>query len=83
MNRDEKADGVDTVTNTTESEAEFDTEFVDKSTAKEAKDCKGGVESGVLLQSACVTRGNVMQCSPCCQPAWDQFYHHRRDLRGH
>lgn len=83
MNRDEKADGIDTVTYTTESETKFNTEFVDKSTAEEAKDCKGGVESRVLPLSARVTWGNAKKCSPCCQPTWDQFYHRHRDLRGH
>jgi hypothetical protein len=41
VNRDKQTDGIDTVTNTAKSERDLDTELVDESSTKEAKDCKG------------------------------------------
>jgi hypothetical protein len=48
MDRDEKRDGIDAVSKTTEGEADLNTQLVDEGSAEEGEDGEGGVKSSVL-----------------------------------
>lgn len=48
VNRDQQADGVDAISNTSKGKSDLDTQLVDDSSSKEAKNSEGTVESNVL-----------------------------------
>jgi hypothetical protein len=55
MDRDEQRDSIDTVSKTTEGQAELDTQFVDEGSAEEREYSEGGVESSVLKRNVSIS----------------------------
>lgn len=51
MNRDQQADGIDTVSDTSKGQSPLDTDLVDESSTKETEDRKRTVERRVLILS--------------------------------
>ncbi|KAI9645691.1 hypothetical protein NHQ30_006433 [Ciborinia camelliae] len=48
VNRGEKRDCVNAISNTTEGQTNLDTQFIDEGSTEESKNCKGRIKSGVL-----------------------------------
>jgi hypothetical protein len=57
VDRDEERDGVDAVSDASKSKSPFDTDLVDKGSAKEAEDGEGTVERRVLRGGLWLARG--------------------------